>query len=1060
MKKANLLILLLLCFLNLKAQTNLIKDGNMTGTGANLSTPSSMGTISAGFGWAVYWGSADPQKCLSIQSVIDGGNGQGAVVKITAATYGTTGTGMNSDVLNNARLVERLSTILAGSLGTYNVKFKAKATNATSTQMTVSLRSSASNTPAYVLDGYSGTETPAHIIITLTQSWADYSVNFDLTKTVGSFAVNSATSPVSTNQQPIVCFGMNNSSLSSPAQEYMIDDVTIIKGKGTVIVATGSTSYIYNGSAQGPTTSTVIGSTGAITYSYSGTGGTTYSATPTRPTNAGTYQVIASVAADATYLAATSIPYAFTIAKATATVAAVTDTKTYDETTSSSASPTVGALASGDVINAAPIQTYDNKNYGTTHVLTPAGLTIKNGSNADMTANYNITYTPSPATGVINQIALSIGAPSIAPKSYDGSQTSGTVTAGTLSGFLSPETVTVSNAVGTYTDANVGTGKSATIVYTLADGIDGNGGLAVNYSLDNGSATGDITAATITLNSGSTINASSYTSPQLANSDLVVSSGEFVVDQSTATVKSVTVAPGAKLSLGSNTLNATNGITLQSDASGTATLMDSYSTPTINASVQQYVTAGRNWYMSAPLNNSADYTVLDKGASVAEYNEVTGLWPAVTSGTLTRGKGYVQVASATQGSNGTVSFNGTTNSGDVSVTLTNTSGKGNGFNLVGNPYPSYLSWSAVAADNTAANMPTGTMWYRTISYNGNSAWAPNTVYSLNNIVYNGTRFYKVTTAGTSAASGGPTGGVGSIGIGDGTVIWAYEGSIYIFATINAAGVPTPSTVSNLIPPVQAFWVKSTGGTLIFKNAMRSHNTGGTNALKAPKNLANDIKLLRLNVSNGASADEAVIYASADASNGFDSYDAPKYFNLAGSNQPEIYTQVGSEKLVINAMSELNQGTEIPLGFATEKGNDFTISASEFRNFSSDMQVILKDKQANTEYDLLNGQGYKFSSSVVNDANRFSLIFRTSGNTTNLNSLKKLNVQVFVNSENQIVIESQEKATVFIYDVTGQKQYESMLTSTKTTINKAFGSGVYFVAISVNGQSEIQKLIIR
>ncbi len=557
--------------------------------------------------------------------------------------------------------------------------------------------------------------------------------------------------------------------------------------------------------------------------------------------------------------------------------------------------------------------------------------------------------------------------------------------------------------------------------------------------------------------SGGNLSTIGISDVQLANTDLTVSSSEFVIN-ATKTVKSLIVAPEAKLTISSGTLTATNGITLQSNSSGTSTLMDNYSAPTVVATVQQYVTAGRNWYMSAPLNNTADYTVLNRGASVAEYNELTGLFPAVT-GTLTRGKGYIQVASASQGSTGTVSFNGTTNSGDVPVTLTYTSGFGNGFNLVGNPYPSYLSWSVVAADNAAANMPTGTMWYRTISYNGNSAWAPNTAYSLDNIVYNGTRFYRVTSAGTSDVSGGPTGGLGTTGITDGTVTWAYEGSIYIFATINASGIASPATVNNLVPPMQAFWVRSTGGTITFKNAMRSHNTGGINALKAPKISVNEIQLLRLNVTNGATADEAVIYASRDASNAFDTYDAPKYFNLAGSDQPEIYTQAGNEKLVINALNEITVGTEIPLGFVTEKGNDFTISASEFSNFGSEMQIILKDKQKNTEFNLTSGQAYEFSSDAVNDANRFSIIFRTSGSITGFNKIK-LNAQAFVNTTNQIVVQSPEKANVAIYNVLGQKQYESILNSTKTTIHKSFGAGVFFVELSVNGQSEIQKVIIR
>jgi len=618
---------------------------------------------------------------------------------------------------------------------------------------------------------------------------------------------------------------------------------------------------------------------------------------------------------------------------------------------------------------------------------------------------------------------------------YNGSAQAASVNgsvAGSVSNVLYAGSATVPTNVGSY---------PITANFTPTDGT--------NYNnLTSASAgTFTINPATLTVNTGATTNVSNYTVPQLANSNIVVSTGELVINQ-TATLQSVTVAPGAKLTHSSGTLTATNGITLESDATGTATLMDSYTEPTISAIVKQYVTAGRNWYMSAPLNNTADYTVLNKGNSVAEYNEVTGLWPTVTTGTLTRGKGYVQVASATQGTTGTVSFAGTTNSGNVPVTLTYTSGKGNGYNLVGNPYPSYLSWSVVAADNAAANMPTGTMWYRTISYNGKSAWAPTTAYSLNDIVYNGTRFYKVTTAGTSASSGGPTGGL--TGITDGSVVWNYEGSIYLFATISASGVASPATVSNLVPPMQAFWVKSTGGTLTFKNIMRSHNSGGSNALKAPKNAANDIKLIRLNVSNGASADEAVIYASNEASNAFDTYDAPKYFNLAGSNQPEIYTQVGNEKLVINAMNELNQGTEIPLGFATEKGNNFTISASEFRNFGSDIKVMLKDKQTTTEFDLTTGQSYAFSSSVVNDINRFSVIFRTAGNTTGIETTEKPNTQVFVNAANQITIIAPEKSNYSVYNAVGMMIENGITTNKLHTINCKLNTGVYMV--KVNNQS--------
>jgi len=676
---------------------------------------------------------------------------------------------------------------------------------------------------------------------------------------------------------------------------------------------------------------------------------------------------------------------------------------------------------------------YDTKNV----VITTSGGTTKNVA----------------LWGWVNKKALTISEATIASKIYDDNTTSGTVTSGALSGFIGAETVTVSTATGTYPDANVGTGKTATIVYTLANGT--NGGLAANYSLANGTATGDITAATGSP-TGNDLTNSGLTDNQLANTNLTVSSGEFTIND-TKTVRSLTVAPGAKLTYSSGSLNATNGITLESDATGTATFMDSNNEPTITATVQQYLPQGRNWYTASPIEtNIATATNLSAAgaSSVSYYNETSG-WVNDYTGTLVEGVGYIAVSSAGTSTN-KINITGKLNTGDVPVTLTNSPSAGKGFNLVGNPYPSYLSWSAVAADNAAANMPSGTMWYRTTNYNGKSAWAASTVYNQNDIVYNGTRFYKATSVtGTSAASGGPSGS--TTGITDGTVVWNYEGSIYIFATVNASGVvaPVTSTVSNLVPPMQAFWVKSTGGTMTFKNTMRSHNTGGTNALKAPKSTASDLKLIRLNVSNGASADEAVIYASANANNAFDTYDAPKYFNTATSNQPEIYTQVGNEKLVINAMSEITEGTEIPLGFATEKGNNFSISATEFSNFGSNTKVMLKDKQTSSEFDLTAGQSYEFSSSVVNSTDRFSLVFRAPGVTTALDNIK-LNAQVYVNAANQIAIIAPEKSNYTICNAMGQLIENGILNTKHQTIYTKLNAGVYVV--KVNNQST--KVIVK
>ncbi|WP_029313212.1 hypothetical protein [Acidiphilium angustum] len=56
-------------------------------------------------------------------------------------------------------------------------------------------------------------------------------------------------------------------------------------------------------------------------------------------------------------------------------------------------------------------------------------------------------------------------------------------------------------------------------------------------------------------------------------------------------------------------------------------------------------------------------------------------------------------------------------------------------------------------------------------YVTNGAWTASTAYTVGETVTNGGNSYRVTTAGTSAASGGPTGTTTSIT--DGTVTWTY-----------------------------------------------------------------------------------------------------------------------------------------------------------------------------------------------------------------------------------------------------------------------------------------------
>ena len=191
------------------------------------------------------------------------------------------------------------------------------------------------------------------------------------------------------------------------------------------------------------------------------------------------------------------------------TVTAVPDTKTYDGTTTSTASPKIEGLPADNFVNVAPIQVYDNANAGTTHILSASGLTIKNSSGVDVTSDYVITYVNSPATGTINAKQLTIStAPIINPvKAYDGNTSASVTKQGTLTGGIVTGDVVTLNSTASYDNANVGTGKTITITNSLI------GFSAGNYyitTLNNTETDGVINAKLLTISAAPLINPVKY----------------------------------------------------------------------------------------------------------------------------------------------------------------------------------------------------------------------------------------------------------------------------------------------------------------------------------------------------------------------------------------------------------------------------------------------------------------------------------------------------------------------------------------------------------------------
>ena len=358
---------------------------------------------------------------------------------------------------------------------------------------------------------------------------------------------------------------------------------------------------------------------------------------------------------------------------------------------------------------------------------------------------------------------------------------------------------------------------------------------------------------------------------------------------------------------------------------------------------------------------------------------------------------------------GPVTFNGTLNTGSKSITVYRTAGQTKeGFNLVGNPYPSYLDWEAATKSNLLS-----TIWYRTRSSNA-----------------------------------------------------------YVFDTYNATGSLGTNNngngaVTKYIPPMQAFWIRvdagQTQGTLSVDNSMRSH-TATTNLLKSRVISTIDQPVLRLQVSNGTNSDEAIVYFNPNASNGYDNFDSPKMSNSSVS-VPEIYLTAGGEQLAIDGLNSIQYDTELPLGFTTTNTQNslFSLKVSQFSSFDSSTQVYLKDYQSADPTQLINltdGTNYTFNSDAVNTTGRFALIFKSTSISTGINPDSNTNVWLSLNGNNQVVVNNASAETqIGVYNELGQKLLSQSMKSTIKTLDTQFAPGVYLVTITNAGKTIKKKIII-
>ena len=274
-------------------------------------------------------------------------------------------------------------------------------------------------------------------------------------------------------------------------------------------------------------------------------------------------------------------------------------------------------------------------------------------------------------------------------KTLTASATSNT-TAGTIAWFNSP---TGGNVVSTPTQVGVGsvTYYAASYNGTYYSSIRAAVTLTINICFTN------------TSNDNQWDNASNWSSGRVpvSSTDITISSGQnTTINASTAAaVHNLTIDASASLTIaGGGSLivsGASSGNITYKRTIGT-TNWYLVSSPFVGETIENLIE--NNIFATSPVQESNDIGL----STFNTASNTQSFFTLESTGAMSTANGYViKLASI-----GDISFTGTMNTDDISATLAT---EGKGFNLIGNPYPSYINSGAILTNSTGA-LFSQTLW--------------------------------------------------------------------------------------------------------------------------------------------------------------------------------------------------------------------------------------------------------------------------------------------------------------------------------------------------------------
>ncbi|MEO5683526.1 MAG: T9SS type A sorting domain-containing protein [Chitinophagaceae bacterium] len=540
-----------------------------------------------------------------------------------------------------------------------------------------------------------------------------------------------------------------------------------------------------------------------------------------------------------------------------------------------------------------------------------------------------------------------------------------------------------------------------------------NGNIVVNRNwVNNGS---------FTHNGGTVIFAG--TTQTLAGSTATTFNNLTTATGSTTTISS----SGHKLKnilLSNGTLYANGNLTLLSTAAQTAAVDGSGSGNVLgNLIMQRYIASGFGYkYFSSPFQNDTvgDFSNdINLNASFPNFyrhdeNQLSNGWINYTngSGVLSPMHGYAANLGASTAA-ATVDLKGIVNNNTVSLNLYNHNmAYTQGFNLVGNPYPSPVNWDAASG------------WTKT---------------NIDNAVY----YFNAGTADQyTGVYSSYINGVSSDGVAVGTIA-AMQG---FFVHVSNGSYPV-------------------AGLLSVNNNARIINS--TAHFFRVGDVQDNQSLLRINAGLADQtniADPLAIYFNDAAGGKFNrQLDALKLMNT-DSLIPNLYAvSTDAKKLSIQALASSDDTlTVVPLGLATKKDGWISFKAIDIKDIPASLYIYLTDIGTGTNHDLRKDPVYRLHLVSGTYEKRFFLKFSSRALAVN-NTTADADIKIYSAGGRLFVtadLAAGEKGNVTVTNMLGQVVWrQEISTNISGPMGAGFASGVYIVNFSSPATNFSKKIFL-